>query len=165
MISANTFKDKSVAVVGLGRTGITAALSLQSGGAKVLAWDDNQSARNHAASKGVQLGNLETADWENIDSLILSPGIADTIPSPHWTAKLAKRHGIEIICDVEIFAREVMSRAEENRPRIIAITGTNGKSTTTALIGHILYELGKDCLLYTSPSPRDATLSRMPSSA
>ena len=145
MITASTFKDKKVAVFGLGRTGITAALSLQKGGAEVLAWDDNLETRKSAKAKGVSLVNLKMADWSQINSLVLSPGVPDSLPSPHWSAKLAKDHNVEIICDIEIFAREVISRADENRPRIIAITGTNGKSTTTALI----------CLLYTSPSPRD----------
>ena len=144
MITASTFKDKKVAVFGLGRTGITAALSLQKGGAEVLAWDDNLETRKSAKAKGVSLVNLKMADWSQINSLVLSPGVPDSLPSPHWSAKLAKDHNVEIICDIEIFAREVISRADENRPRIIAITGTNGKSTTTALIGHILNELGKD---------------------
>lgn len=144
MIKAHTFVGKTIAVFGLGRTGNTAALSLQAGGANVLAWDDNDKARLTAAEQGVNIVDLKEADWTKIDELVLSPGVPDTLPSAHWSAKKAKDHNVPIICDIEIFAREVMARAEENRPRIIAITGTNGKSTTTTLVGHILDACGKD---------------------
>ena len=144
MIIATTFKDKTIAVFGLGRTGITAALSLQHGGAKVLAWDDNKDTRKRAADEGVMLANLRTADWAGIDELLLTPGVAHDKPKAHWVAIKAKKAGVPIICDIEIFAREVMARAPERRPNIIAITGTNGKSTTTALIGHILKSAGRD---------------------
>lgn len=144
MIEATTFKGKHVAVFGLGRSGITAALSLMAGGATVLAWDDNEASRNIAAENGVSLSNLKECDWSAFDSLVLSPGVPHHLPSAHWTAVLAKKGDVPIICDIEIFAREVMARAPENRPKIIAVTGTNGKSTTTALIGHILEACGKD---------------------
>ena len=160
MIEANTFKDQTLAVFGLGRTGITAALSLQRGGAKVWAWDDNEKVRAAAEKQGVTLLDLNRINWRDCDALVLSPGVPDKLPKAHWTAKGAKAAGVPIICDIEIFAREVSARDESDRPKIIAITGTNGKSTTTSLIGHVL-----NCLLYTSPSPRDQRGSRMPSSA
>jgi UDP-N-acetylmuramoylalanine--D-glutamate ligase len=144
MIEARTFKGKNIAVFGLGRTGISACQSLTAGGANVLAWDDNVDTRNRAAEQGVPIRDLSTADWVAIDELVLSPGVPDTLPAPHWAAQLATQHGTPIICDIEIFAREVAERAEENRPKIIAITGTNGKSTTTTLIGHVLRACGKD---------------------
>jgi len=144
MIKAGTFAGKNIAVFGLGRTGITAALSLAAGGANVLAWDDNPQSVTAAKEKGVSIADLSKTDWSTIDELVLSPGVPDKLPEPHWTATAAKEAGVPIICDIEIFAREVMSRAEENRPKIIAITGTNGKSTTTALIGHVLQACGRD---------------------
>ena len=144
MIKAGTFQGKHVAVFGLGRTGISAALSLAAGGAHVYAWDDNAQTRETAAKQGVSIKDLTTADWDRFDSFVLSPGVPDRLPTAHWSAVKAREAGVEIICDIEIFAREVMGRAPENRPVIVAITGTNGKSTTTSLIGHILSECGKD---------------------
>jgi len=144
MIKARTFAGQRLAVFGLGRTGITAALSLKAGGAHVYAWDDREVAREHAKAQGVPLTDLTTQDWSAFDALVLSPGVPDKLPKPHWTAKRAKSNNIPIICDIEIFAREVNARSAENKPKIIAITGTNGKSTTTALIGHILTSCGRD---------------------
>jgi UDP-N-acetylmuramoylalanine--D-glutamate ligase len=144
MIEAGTFKGKTVAVFGLGRSGIISALSLQAGGATVLAWDDNEKSRTLAKNQGVDISDLREADWSKIGELVLSPGVPDTLPQPHWSAELAKKSNTPIICDIEIFAREVMARAPEHRPKIIAITGTNGKSTTTSLIGHVLKSCGRD---------------------
>ncbi|MEP3892366.1 MAG: UDP-N-acetylmuramoyl-L-alanine--D-glutamate ligase [Hellea sp.] len=144
MIKAASFQGQTLAVFGLGRTGITAALSLAKGGAHVWAWDDNEAARSAAKDQGVDIKDLNDADWASIDALVLSPGVPDKLPSAHWTAEKANASGVPIICDIEIFAREVAARPESQRPKIIAITGTNGKSTTTALIGHVLSACGKD---------------------
>jgi len=144
MIKAATFKGQNIAVFGLGRSGIAAALSLSAGGAHVQAWDDNEKARDVAEKQGVAIADLTKADWSKFEALVLSPGVPDKLPKPHWTADRANENDVPIICDIEIFAREVAARPEQNRPKIIAITGTNGKSTTTALIGHILKTCGKD---------------------
>lgn len=144
MIEATTFNGKNIAVFGLGRTGISAALSLQAGGANVSAWDDNEQTRDLAKSEGVNLVDLSKSNWKTIDELVLSPGVPHDLPKPHWSAQKAKKANVPIICDIEIFAREINSRAHERRPKVIAITGTNGKSTTTALIGHIIDACGRD---------------------
>lgn len=144
MIKATSFHDKTIAVFGLGRTGITTVRSLLAGGAIVRAWDDNEATREKAKAEGVPLTDLRDVDWEDIDELALSPGVPHNLPKPHWSAEKANAASVPIICDIEIFAREIMARAEENRPKVIAITGTNGKSTTTSLIGHILKSCGKD---------------------
>lgn len=144
MIKAGTFKGKTIAVFGLGRTGISAALSLAAGGADVWAWDDHMATRQAAEDMGVHVKDLAAADWSIFDELVLSPGVADVLPKPHWSAQRARESGVKIICDIEIFAREVNTLPAHDRPKIIAITGTNGKSTTTALIGHILKSANKD---------------------
>ncbi|WP_409431895.1 UDP-N-acetylmuramoyl-L-alanine--D-glutamate ligase [Litorimonas sp. RW-G-Af-16] len=144
MIKAETFKGQNIAVFGLGRTGVSAALSLQAGGAMVSAWDDRSAGRDEAAKAGVSIVDLTAADWDAFDALVLSPGVPDNLPKPHWSAERAKASNTPIICDIEIFAREVAARPEAARPKIVAITGTNGKSTTTSLIGHILKACGKD---------------------
>lgn len=144
MIKATSFKGQNIAVFGLGRTGITAAKSLKAGGAHVAAWDDMAASRNAAEEAGVTLTDLTVADWSKFDALVLSPGVPHDLPKPHWSALRANEAAVPIICDIELFAREVTARAPERRPTIIAITGTNGKSTTTALIGHILKACGRD---------------------
>lgn len=144
MIVAHSFKGQTIAIFGLGRTGLSAAKSLHKGGATVLAWDDSEKSRISAVANGVAVKDLREADWSKIDALLLSPGIPHDKPKAHWSAQKAKAAGVRIICDIEIFAQEVAARAPDQRPKIIAITGTNGKSTTTALIGHILKEAGKD---------------------
>lgn len=144
MIKADTFRDRTVAVFGLGRTGVSAALSLVAGGATVWAWDDNRETREAAQQKGVPLKSLKKVDWSEVDDLVLSPGVPHHLPKPHWSATAANAAGVPIICDIEILAREVAAKPDRARPKIIAITGTNGKSTTTSLIGHILKTCGKD---------------------
>ncbi len=140
MIAASSFKNKAVAVFGLARSGISCALGLMVGGAKVFAWDDSEPSVEKAKSEGVSITNLHTVDFKTLDSLVLSPGVPLTHPEPHWTVVKAKQAGIEIIGDTEAFAREVAGSGAKT----VAITGTNGKSTTTALIGHVLKSAGLD---------------------
>lgn len=144
MINATTFNGSCVAVFGLGRTGVTAALSLQAGGADVWAWDDNEASREKAKAAGANVRDISDVDWSQFSELVLSPGVPHDLPDPHWTAIAAKKANVAIICDIEILAREINACPTADRPRVIAITGTNGKSTTTALTGHVLKALGKD---------------------
>jgi UDP-N-acetylmuramoylalanine--D-glutamate ligase len=140
MFAASTFKDKRVAMFGLARSGISCALALQEGGATVYAWDDSEPAQDKARVDGVTVTNLHTVDFKSLHALVLSPGVPLTHPEPHWTVVKAKAAGVEIIGDTEVFARQV----QDTGAKIIAITGTNGKSTTTALIGHVLKQAGLD---------------------
>src|SRR5690606_19654298 len=139
---ASTFKDRKVALFGLGGSGLATAKALVAGGAEVVAWDDNPDSVEKARVDGVPVSDLSRVDWSGFASFVLSPGVPLTHPKPHWTVELAKAAGVEIIGDVELFARERAARAP-GAP-FIAITGTNGKSTTTALIAHILTASGRD---------------------
>jgi UDP-N-acetylmuramoylalanine--D-glutamate ligase len=145
MIAVREFQGKSVGVFGLARSGLSAARALQAGGAKLFAWDDNETARQAAAKEKIALEPLNRWPWQQIKTLVLSPGIPLTHPEPHPVVRQARDAGAEVIGDVELFARAVRSGHEAGGlARIIAVTGTNGKSTTTALIGHILHSAGLD---------------------
>ena len=145
MIPVTTFKGKTVALFGLGGSGLATALALSAGGADVIAWDDSAASVENASSAGIRTGDLRHLDWQAVDALVLSPGVPLTHPKPHWSAELARAAGVEIIGDVELFARE--RRAHAPDCPFVAITGTNGKSTTTALIAHILKSSGRDTQL------------------
>ncbi|MDP9589904.1 UNVERIFIED_ORG: UDP-N-acetylmuramoylalanine--D-glutamate ligase [Shinella zoogloeoides] len=145
MIPVTTFKGKTVALFGLGGSGLATAMALAAGGADVVAWDDNPASVENAATAGIRTGDLRTLDWTRVDALVLSPGVPLTHPKPHWSADLARAAGVEIVGDIELFARE--RRAHAPDCPFIAITGTNGKSTTTALIAHILKSSGRDTQL------------------
>lgn len=144
MIPVRGFEDKTVAVFGLGRTGLTAARALIAGGAKVALWDEKSASREAAAAEGFPVVDLQAADWSQFAALMLSPGVPLTHPKPHWTVEKARAAGVEVLGDVELFARTVNAAPAHKRPKIIAITGTNGKSTTTALIGHLCASAGRD---------------------
>ena len=144
MIPVRTFEGKEVAVFGLGRSGIATCKALMAGGARVCAWDDNENARKAAEAAGVPLVDLNRRDWQTFAALVLSPGIPFRFPEPHRFVRMAQMVGVPVIGDMELFARAVNEFRAIERPRIVGITGTNGKSTTTALIGHILKVCGKD---------------------
>ncbi|MDX2159388.1 MAG: UDP-N-acetylmuramoyl-L-alanine--D-glutamate ligase [Hyphomicrobiaceae bacterium] len=180
MIRASTFAGKRVAVLGLGGSGTATVASLVAGGADVAAWDDGERSRIAAEKSGVPLVDLRVADWSDFSALVLAPGVPLTHPKPHWTVERAQAAGIEVIGDIEIFCRE--RRAHAPGSPLIAITGTNGKSTTTALIAHILKSAGIDAQMggnigvpilsleeplaapsaaEPSPAPRTATAPRV----
>jgi UDP-N-acetylmuramoylalanine--D-glutamate ligase len=142
MIPVTTFAGKTVALFGLGGSGLATALALKEGGAHVIACDDNPAKMAEANAKGIETDDLRNTDWSQFSSFVLSPGVPLTHPEPHWSAKLARQAGVEIIGDIELFCRE-RAKIAPNAP-FVAITGTNGKSTTTALIAHILREAGRD---------------------
>lgn len=145
MIPITALKDKTVALFGLGGSGIATAKAILGGGAKIIAWDDNPDSVARAQSAGIATGDLRQADWSQFAAFVLSPGVPLTHPKPHWTVDLAHAAGVEIIGDVELFVRE-RNHIAPDCP-FIAITGTNGKSTTTALIAHIIKASGRDMQL------------------
>jgi UDP-N-acetylmuramoylalanine--D-glutamate ligase len=142
VIPAATFSGKRVGLFGLGGSGIATARALIEGGADVLAFDDNPGSVAKAEAEGIPTGDLRNADWARFSSLVLSPGVPLTHPKPHWSVELARGAGVEVIGDVELFCRERIASAPD--APFIAITGTNGKSTTTALTAHILKSAGRD---------------------
>ena len=142
MIPVPGFEGRRIAVFGLGRSGLTAARALKAGGALPVLWDDSVSSRMQAEAEGFAVEDLTVADWSGFAALVLSPGAPLTHPKPHWTVEKAKAAGVEVIGDIELFARAVAALPEGERPRVVAITGTNGKSTTTALIGWVLKQAG-----------------------
>ena len=144
MIPITEYAGRDVAIYGLGRTGLAAARALKAGGARVFAWDDGDTARANAEAEGINVADLNKRDWQKFAALVLSPGIPYKFPQPHRLVRLAETMDVPVIGDTELFARAVQALPEKGRPKIIGITGTNGKSTTTALTGHILKEAGID---------------------
>lgn len=132
MITPLSYAGKNVVVLGLGKSGKTAGFALKRAGAQVFAWDDTEKARLSAESEGLPIFDPMSLDWEAMDALLLSPGIPHLHPAPHPVVVLARSHDVPLISDVELLFQS------EKEATYIGITGTNGKSTTTALIHHVL---------------------------
>ncbi|CBI76681.1 UDP-N-acetylmuramoylalanine--D-glutamate ligase [Bartonella clarridgeiae 73] len=149
MISVECYKGQKVAVFGLGQSGIATAKVLISCGAEVVAWDDNFSSVEAACKENIPTKNLYYEDWSEFIALILAPGVPLTYPRPHWVVEKARQENIEIIGDIELFVRarnlflQQNDFSDQDVP-FVAITGTNGKSTTTALLSHLLEKMGYD---------------------
>jgi UDP-N-acetylmuramoylalanine--D-glutamate ligase len=165
MIVSATFAKSDVAVFGLARSGVASVTSLVEGGARVFAWDDKEENRVAAKREGAIIQAFADWPWAKLKALVLSPGVPLTHPAPHPVVVTAKDAGVPVIGDMELFARVI--RADTSAPGrapVIAITGTNGKSTTTALIGHILAQcgfsaevggnIGKSVLDLAAPAPK-----------
>jgi UDP-N-acetylmuramoylalanine--D-glutamate ligase len=145
MIAARSFEHADVGVFGLARSGMASVRALVAGGARVYAWDDREETRKEAAAEGATITPWADWPWTKLKALVLSPGVPLTHPKPHDIVLKAKSFRIEVIGDMELFAREIGADAlVPGRAPVIAITGTNGKSTTTALVGHILAACGYD---------------------
>jgi len=147
MIPVRACQSQKVAVLGLGRSGLSAARALAAGGAEVLAWDDSAEVRAQAGAAGLALTDL-TRDraWQDVALLVVSPGIPHLYPAPHPVIARALALGVPVDNDIGLFFRS-FATADWDRfdvpPRVVAVTGSNGKSTTTALIHHILREAGR----------------------
>lgn len=143
MITSEAFRGKHFAVMGLGKSGVSASRALLASGARVYAFDDTETTRTAAAQAGLPVCDVsaipEDGDfWGTLDGVVWSPGIPSTYPQPHPVALLAKKRGIPLFCDIDLLVRAHPGNV------YVGITGTNGKSTTTALIGHILGETGSE---------------------
>ena len=143
MIRITSYAGRRVAVVGLARSGLAAARALAAGGAEVVAWDDGERSRERAAAEGIPVADLRRTGWQGIAALVLAPGIPLTHPKPHWSVEAARAAGVPVIGDTTLFFRELALQPKGGRPKVIGITGTNGKSTTTALTAHLLRAAGK----------------------
>ena len=132
------FSGRRFAVVGLGKNGLPVALALRGMGADVVAWDDKAAAREAAAAAGVVVAD---PDMAGLEALVLSPGIPHGLPAPHPIAARALAAGVPIRSDADLLFRAV--RAAGSAARFAGITGTNGKSTTTALLAHIVAVAGR----------------------
>lgn len=136
-IMVNDYAGQDVAVVGLGKSGCSAAIALAAGGANVWAWDDNEAGRDDAKFRNIQVRDAFSDPSADPSALVLSPGVPFRFPKPHHSVVEAEKKQIPVLGDVEL-----LFRAQPNAG-YICITGTNGKSTTTALIGHILKSAGR----------------------
>jgi UDP-N-acetylmuramoylalanine--D-glutamate ligase len=136
MIPITTFAGKTVAVFGLGGSGLASCQALAVGGAQVIACDDDAKRMAQAQAAGCTAADLRQADWSTISALVLAPGVPLTHPAPHWSVGLARAAAVQVIGDIELFCRE--RRRHAPKAPFVAITGTNGKSTTTALTAHLL---------------------------
>jgi UDP-N-acetylmuramoylalanine--D-glutamate ligase len=145
MIPVTTFAGKKVAVFGLGGSGLSSCQALAAGGAELIACDDDPEKMAAAARAGFATADLRRIDWSKIAALVLTPGVPLTHPAPHWSVGFARAAGVEVIGDIELFCRE--RRRHAPRAAFVAITGTNGKSTTSALVAHLLRSAGHDVQL------------------
>jgi len=132
-------------VFGLGGSGLASATALISGGADVVAYDDSTESLRKAQAAGIAIADLHGIDFTKLAALVLAPGVPLTHPAPHWIVKLAQKAAVEVIGDIELFCRERRRTAPQSP--FVAITGTNGKSTTTALVAHLVASAGMDAQL------------------
>jgi UDP-N-acetylmuramoylalanine--D-glutamate ligase len=139
-VALTHLKDRTIAVFGLARSGLATVRAARDGGAaKIWAWDDKPAAHAAAETAGATIAAPGTWPWNDIACLVLAPGVPLTHPEPNPVVGLARAAGVEIICDIELLFRQA-----EGVAKFVAVTGTNGKSTATALIGHILGAAGMD---------------------
>ena len=147
MIPVQGFSGLTVAVLGLGRSGKAAALALQEGGADAVVWDDSAAARDAAVAEGFVLRDLtKQGGFDGIARLIVSPGIPHLYPAPNPVIAAAWRAGVPVDNDIGLFFQSFATddwSGFTTIPRVIAVTGSNGKSTTSALIHHIVQENGR----------------------
>ncbi len=147
MIPVRGYAGHRVAVLGLGRTGLSAARALLAGGAEVICWDDGAAARDRARAEGLALADLtRPGALEGCVALIVSPGIPHLFPAPHPAVRAAWQAGVVVDNDIGLFFRSLATPDWERfdvTPRVVAVTGSNGKSTTSALIHHVLAEAGR----------------------
>src|SRR5438270_10951168 len=105
MIPITSFAGKTVALFGLGASGISSASALLAGGADVVAWDDTEASVEKARAAGIPVSDLRHIDWSRIAALVLAPGVPLTHPAPHWTVALGRNAAVEVVGDVGLVCR------------------------------------------------------------
>ena len=147
MIAVQGFAGAKVAVLGLGRSGLATARALLAGGAEPLLWDDSPEARAKAEAEGFTMTDLtRNSAFDGVACLVTSPGIPHHFPVPNKVIARAIELGVPVDNDIGLFFRSFATQAWDNfetTPKVVAVTVSNGKSTTTALIHHILKEAGR----------------------
>jgi len=146
VISIGGLTGQRYAVLGLGRSGLAVARALAAGGVDVVVWDDNEQARARAEEEELEVQDLNRADWATIDCLITSPGIPHLYPKPHPIIAAALQAGVILDNDIGLFFQSFAQSGWvefDQEPKVVAITGSNGKSTTSALIHHVLKASGR----------------------
>ena len=151
MIPVRNVKGQKIVVLGLGRSGISAAVAIEAGGGTALCWDDSEDARGKAEKEGLTLHDLARREaWDGVSLLVVSPGIPHLYPEPNrWVAE-AQNAGVPVDNDVGLFFRSFATPEWDRMevpPKVIAVTGSNGKSTTSALIHHCLHTANRDSQL------------------
>ena len=151
MIPVQGVSGVRVVVLGLGRSGVSAARAIEAGGGAALCWDDSAEARAAAEAAGLTLHDLSRQEaWEGVAALILSPGIPHLYPAPNAHVAAAMAAGVPVDNDIGLFFRSLATRAWDRfevTPKVVAVTGSNGKSTTSALIHHVLQTAGRESQL------------------
>ena len=147
MIAVQGYAGRKVAVLGLGRSGLATARALKAGAAEALLWDDSPEARLKAEAEGFVCTDLmKHGAFEDVACLVTSPGIPHLYPSPNKVIARAMELGIPVDNDIGLFFQSLATKGWDDfdtPPRVVCVTGSNGKSTTTALIYHILQECGR----------------------
>jgi UDP-N-acetylmuramoylalanine--D-glutamate ligase len=147
MIPVRGYEGQRIAVLGLGRSGLTAARALKAGGAEPLCWDDGPAGRDKAAAEGFALADpTRPGTLDGVAALVTSPGIPHLYPAPHPAIAAALEAGVPVDNDIGLFFRSLALQSWdqfETPPRVVAVTGSNGKSTTSALIAHVLEAAGR----------------------
>ncbi|WP_370225351.1 UDP-N-acetylmuramoyl-L-alanine--D-glutamate ligase [Pararhodobacter marinus] len=143
MITVQGFEGRRVGVLGLGRSGLATCAALRAGGADVCAWDDSPEGRAKAEAEGFSPVDLtKSGSVDDLAALITSPGIPHLYPAPHPVIAAASAAGVPVDNDISLFFQALAD--SDDAPRVVCVTGSNGKSTTTALIAHLLEEAGRE---------------------
>ncbi|WP_425409529.1 UDP-N-acetylmuramoyl-L-alanine--D-glutamate ligase [Hyphococcus sp.] len=160
MIFIPDVKRKNIGVFGLGVSGIATCEALAASGARVYSFDENRAARDKTADTEYRCEHPKNWPWKDMEAVIVSPGVPLTHPKPHAIVRKARMEKVPVMGDTELFARALNQLEPRARPRVVGVTGSNGKSTTTALIGHILKQAGHD--VYVGGNIGEAVLSLPP---